>query len=128
MKVPARLREGGNLLWGYLPSSPANSDPWGKFRASPLFEASRQQYPPGWTTEDFIADPGFDRYAGDPANLPDFSLQPMSRAVDAGVVCPEHWPDPERSHDTGRPDIGAVPLGQKPWSVGVDGRISLFGS
>ncbi len=38
--------------------------PFAKFRASPLFKASREVYAPGWTTDDAVADPKFVRLAG----------------------------------------------------------------
>ena len=50
-----------------------------------------------------------------------------SPAIDAGQPIPAEWPDPLREQDKGAPDSGALPLGMKPWGVGIDGRIPLFG-
>jgi hypothetical protein len=48
------------------------------------------------------------------------SFQPagQSKAVDAGEALPAEWPDPVRAQDKGKPDIGAVPAGVKPWQMG----------
>ncbi|MCS7046629.1 MAG: hypothetical protein NZO58_09760, partial [Gemmataceae bacterium] len=116
------LREGGNLLWGINEGPNLKHDPLARFRASPLFVASRQRYAPGWTTQDRIGDPKFLRYRSDRAE-DDFRLQRGSAAVDAGVPLPRDWPDPLRVLDAGLPDAGAAPLGVEAWGVGVDGRI-----
>jgi hypothetical protein len=75
---------------------------------------------------DLFADPKFARYSpqGGPEDL---SLTPDSPAIDAGVPVPAEWPDPLRAADKGRPDIGAVPLGCKPWRIGIFGRLTVFG-
>lgn len=57
----------------------------------------------------------------------DLRLQPDSPAANAGLPVPPDWPDPLRDSDKGAPDIGALPHGADAWSVGVNGRISLFG-
>lgn len=116
LKEPWALREGGNLLWS--PRGGANADPFARFRASPLFEASQAIQPGGWTARDRFADPRF-------ASPDDFRLQEGSPAIDSGVELPADWPDPFR--ESGKPDIGALPHGGEPWGVGVDGRVPLFG-
>jgi Protein of unknown function (DUF1565) len=118
-KEPGQLREGGNLLWGLDGQAKANT--FAKLRASPLFAASKAIYEPGWTTHDVVGDPKF------AVGAVDLRLQPGSAAIDAGLAVPAKWPDPMRESDAGKPDIGALPLGAKPWSVGVNGRIPLFG-
>lgn len=49
-----------------------------------------------------------------------------SPAVNAGVKIPTDWLDPLREKDRGKPDLGAVPAGVSPWTVGVNGRIPVF--
>ncbi|MBW3540773.1 MAG: DUF1565 domain-containing protein [Planctomycetes bacterium] len=126
MKEAANVREGGNLLWGMKQGPELESHPFGKFRASPLFESSRQHYEPGWTTQDIVADPKFVKLPADRTQAADLRLQSGSPAVNAGVALPDAWPDPLRNEDDGAPDIGALPLKAEPWPVGVDGRRSVF--
>jgi hypothetical protein len=122
-KEPGLLREGGNLLWG--PDGAAKANPFAKLRASPLFKASQAIYEPGWTTHDRFGDPKFLKYGPDGVDL---RLGAGSAAIDAGLAIPPHWADPDRAADAGAPDIGALPSGAKLWTVGVDGRIPLFGA
>jgi hypothetical protein len=126
-KDAGRLREGGNILWGVKEGPAGKAAPFAKLRASPLFRASQEVYPPGWTTDDRVADPGFVSLVGDVGAPSDLRLAKGSAAVDAGVPVPAKWPDPLREADAGKPDVGAVPLGSAGWGVGVDGRIPLFG-
>jgi hypothetical protein len=120
-KQAADLREGGNLLWGAKEGPEFTGDLFGKFRSSPLFELSRVVHPPGWTTHDRVADPRFVSLEDD------LTLQPGSSAVNAGQSLPEEWPDPLRLSDANQPDSGVLPIGARPWGIGVDGRLSLFG-
>jgi len=110
----------GNLAW-CVEAGPslAGSDVLAKFRASPLFAASKKRYPPGWCASDVFADPRF--LAFDPAAKAeeDFRLEAKSPAIDAGVAIPQEWPDVLREVDAGRPDIGALPLGVGPLRVGI---------
>lgn len=116
MKAAAKVREGGNLIWGLAENQ---NDPFAAFRASSLFEESKQAYPAGWTTQDFAADPRF------VDSLKDLRLRENSPAIDAGQQLPDDWPDPLRDADAGDPDIGAIPRGTEAWGVGIDGRIPL---
>lgn len=131
-KVAGPLREGGNILWGV--NAAATSDngvretsvAFAKLRNSPIFLDSKQYYAPGWSTNDRVADPKFIRLASvDEAS--DLRLSSDSPAVDTGQVIPPSWPDPLHQADNGKPDVGAIPLGAKPWGVGINGRIPLFG-
>lgn len=153
IKEPGRLREAGNLLWGYgpapvaaaaAPKAPAKGkpakpagenagpvDPFAKFRASPFFAASKQYYPAGFTTDDRHGDPKFARGpdVAEAKSAPtDLTLQAGSPAIDLGRALPSTWPNPLADHDTGAPDAGAVPHGAKPEPIGIDGRLSLFGN
>ncbi len=121
------LREGGNLLWGINQGPAQKADPFAKLRGSKLFQDSRTVYNPGWTTQDIVANPRFVALHDHPPATSDLSLSRGSPAVDAGLELPASWPDPLREEDAGQPDIGAIPLNAKPWVVGVDGRISVFG-
>jgi hypothetical protein len=128
IKQAENLREGGNLLWGMKEGPALKADPFAKFRKSPLFQDSRKRYEPGWTTHDRIADPRFVHLPSDERVAADLRLQPGSPAVNSGQKLPAEWPDPLRTADKDEPDIGALPLGAEPWRIGVDGRLSLFGS
>jgi len=122
------MREGGNLLWGIAEGPLGTADPFSRLRKSPLFQNSKKVYEPGWTTQDIVADPRFVALHKDRREPSDLRLSGGSPAIDAGLKLPPGWPDPFREVDNGKPDIGAVPSGGKPWGVGVDGRISVFGN
>ncbi len=117
MKTAERVREGGNILWGMKDGPLMKTDPFAKFRASPLFISSKTVHPPGWTTDDRVIDPKLVAEG--------VSLQSGSPALNSGIVIPSEWPDPLREADSGAPDIGALPAGAQPWGVGVDGRVPL---
>ncbi len=127
MQRADQVREGGNLIWGLQEGPKLQADPFAKFRASKLFADSRNQYEAGWTTHDQAADPKFVRLTADDTMSPDLRLNEGSPAIDFGQPVPPEWPDPLRELDKDRPDSGALPQGAAPWTVGVDGRISLFG-
>jgi len=124
-KEAGALREGGNLLWGLKSGPSFTGDPFKKFRAGVLFKDSQKVYGPGWTTNDLVADPQFVVPPSDGV-LADLRLKAGSAAVDAGQTLPMNWTDPLRAADQGMPDIGALPLGAEAWTVGIDGRLSLF--
>lgn len=126
IKEAGQLREGGNILWSPGEGPDVESDVFAKFRTSPLFQLSQQSDEPGWTTRDRFVDPLFVSLTADRTAEIDPRLKPDSPARDAGLTVPADWPDPLREADSGDPDIGAIAHGMKPWSVGVDGRISLF--
>lgn len=127
MKQAENVREGGNILWGLREGPTLDRDPFAKFRASPLFLDSKNRYPAGWTTDDRVADPQFVRLTRDRTEAADLRLRPGSPAVNAGVPISSEWPDPLRETDRNAPEAGALPLDAKPWGVGVDGRVALFG-
>jgi hypothetical protein len=126
MKEAARIREGGNLIWG-IAQGPAADDPFAKFRSSALFEGSRKQYEPGWTTQDRFADPRFVQLMSDWTRASDLRLRSDSPAIDAGILLSDTWPDPLRDTDARQPDLGALPASVEAWGIGIDGRLSLFG-
>lgn len=127
IKEPGNVREGGNILWGVKDGPALTGDPFAKFRASPLFTASKKFYEPGLTTHDRVADPKFVSLPADDSLPVDLRLQPGSPAVNTGQSVQTEWPDPLRAADKDTPDIGTLPSGVQPWGVGVDGRIPLFG-
>jgi hypothetical protein len=122
------VRAGGNILWGVVDGPQAPAEPFAKFRASKLFAASKKHYERGLTTDDRVADPQLAKLTADEAAPVDLTLRTTSPAIDAGLPINAAWPDPLRDSDAKQPDIGALPLGLKPWGVGVDGRLSLFGA
>lgn len=127
MKQAESLREGGNVIWGLKEGPTLKADVFAKFRKSPLFQESRKQYEPGWTTHDRVADPRFVRLPSDELLAADLRLQEGSAAINTGQKLPAEWPDPLLAADKDEPDAGVLPLGAEPWRVGVDGRLSLFG-
>ena len=126
-KQAANIREGGNLIWSPKQGPTFEGDVFAKFRASPLFEDSKNRYKAGWTTHDRVADPKFVNLPNDESLPKDLRLQPGSPAIDAGRKVVDDWPDPLRLTDKGAPDIGAMPRGVDPWSIGIRGRMSVFG-
>lgn len=128
MQRPENLREGGNILWGLKDGPAYSGDMFAKFRTTSLYTGSQQRYKPGWTTHDKVINPRFsNQVASNYLTLLDLRLQPDSPAVNAGQTLPSAWPDSLRDADKGAPDIGALPAGVKPWGIGVNGRLSLFG-
>jgi len=112
-----------NLHWSLREGPGYAGDFFGKFRASPLFAASRRQYAPGWSANDLFADPKFAALDADATRPLDLHLREDSPAIGAGVALPAEWPDSLRSSDGARPDMGALPHGGAPLMVGVRGRI-----
>ncbi len=121
------MREGGNLLWGLKEGPTHTVDPFAKLRSLPLFVDSKRVYEPGWTTNDIVADPRFAHLNENHRVPSDLRLSEGSAAIDTGLDIPISWPDPDREADAGKPDIGAIPFGGKPWGVGVNNRIPVFG-
>lgn len=107
-----------NLYWSVKDGPKQDEDYFDKLHQSPLFEASKKQYAPGWGAEDLFADP---RFMGDVSNKKtyDVRLERGSPAIDAGVKLPADWPDPLREQDAGKPDLGALPLGAELFPIGL---------
>ncbi len=106
------LEVDANLLWGVAAGERPNF--FDKFRKSKEFLASQSRYPPGWGARDIYADPRFVNVA-----IGDVRLQRGSPAIDAGIAIPTSWPDSLRGIDRGKPDLGALPEGAPPPSVGA---------
>ena len=117
----------GNLFWSMTDGLTFQREWCLKFRQSPEFIASQQQYPPGWTAHDRYADPKFTSYSTKWPEVADVRLQAESPAVDAGVELPQELANPLRSHDAGQPDIGAIARGQQVPRIGCFGRFDLCG-
>jgi hypothetical protein len=126
--APTDFQADGNLMWSLAAGSGHVEGFLQAFRRSEAFEASKQLYPPGWTSHDQFADPRFASVTADWRSPVDLTLRPDSPAINAGVELPADWPDPLRTADAGAPDIGALPAGVAPWPVGVNGRLSCFGT
>lgn len=124
--LPVDFQADGNLHWGY-DADATSANLFGRFRGSPDFETSKRLYAPGWTTNDIVGDPGFADFDGDLDSDIDVRLSAASAARDAGVSLTKDWPDPLRRIDAGRPDIGAVPFDAELSTVGIGGRLDIFG-
>jgi hypothetical protein len=122
-KVDAEID--GNLMWGAADGAGQGSDFFVKNRG-PL--AKKFPPPERWMKHDQFADPKFAELTTDPKAPFNATLQESSPAIDAGVAVPAEWFDPLRAEDKGAPDQGALPLGAKPWNVGVAGRLTAFGN
>lgn len=89
-----------------------------RYRQSPAFTESKQAYPPGYTANSVAADPRLVKANPQWPQPNDYRLQQGSAANDAGAVLPKEWPDSRKAQDKGQPDIGALPLGSPPLTVG----------
>jgi hypothetical protein len=116
----------GNLHWSYDTQATAETL-FGRFRGSPGFETSKRLYRPGWTVNDVVSDPAFAAFNPSAESTVDVRLTAGSPARDAGVTLATDWPDPLGRVDSGRPDIGAVPIGADVSTVGINGRLDIFG-
>lgn len=125
LKPTVDLQIDGNLYWSLAQREKA--DFLTKFRGSKVFAESKGRYAPGFGARDRFADPKLANFSADWKNAIDLRLEPGSPAIDAGLDLAQDWPDPVRSVDKGKPDIGALPVGAEPWRVGVQGRLSMFG-
>ena len=108
----------GNLSWSFSGGAKFDGDFFAAFRNVKILETTRKRYPPGWATNSRFGDP---RFVSNPKNWPDpgdIRIRKGSPAINAGVPIPSDWPDPLRQLDKGKPDIGALPLGAKPFVVG----------
>jgi hypothetical protein len=121
------LQTDGNLFWSAGQGPSFRGDLFAKFRSSKDSQASKARYSPGWGASDRFMDPRFGAFRADWKQPMDLSLQSDSPAINAGVTVAAEWPDPLRAADEGKPDVGALPLGGKPWQVGVRGRLTMFG-
>ena len=110
--------EDGNLFWSNQAEPKVTEKFFTKFRASEEFNLSKKLHPPGSSSQSLLADPKFLKVVADPANANDYRLSKESPAVDTGVMLPEDWPDPLRKADSGKPDLGALPLNTEPFKVG----------
>ena len=108
----------GNLHWG-VKDGPQYKG--GLLRQVPPVAAVRgeqEALSAGLVAHDLFADPRFQVAGRTKLRSSDLRLQKGSPAIDAGVEVPADWPDPLRKQDTGRPDIGALPLGAEPFQAG----------
>lgn len=117
VKASPDLEIDGNLFWSAA-HGPAE-DFLGRFR--------KKNSAPGLGAHDRFGDPKFAQFSSDWRAPLDLRLEPGSAAIDAGIELPGAWPDPVRTQDTGKPDVGVLPLGGTAWRIGVRGRLTLFG-
>ena len=125
--LPIDFQADGNLHWSFEAAS-ASDELLQKFRDSADFKSSKHWYPAGWAAHDVVASPRFVVFDANWQAAVNLGLKASSPAIDAGVKLPSEWPDPLRDRDTGKPDIGVLPVDASPWRIGVRGRLSVFGS
>ena len=119
----------GNLHWGLREGPGVVGDFFKTHGRRGAFR--RKPYPKSWMVHDVFADPKLTPIDGAGPHRVGVILAAGSAAIDAGAALPGGpegpWHDPLRESDRGQPDIGAVPAGQKPWTVGIGGRVTLTG-
>ena len=108
----------GNLHWCLDTSVEVPDGFLDKVRNSKFSEANKQQYPPGWSSRSFVADPRLVKFDRDANAVCDYRLQENSPAIGAGIVLPDELEDPLRPKDGARPDIGALPRGAGMFAAG----------
>ncbi|MDP7018567.1 MAG: right-handed parallel beta-helix repeat-containing protein [Pirellulaceae bacterium] len=113
----------GNLHWGILDGPQYQGDYFE--REGRGYAYRKAERPAAWMANDQFGDPKFSRLDAAPDGLWRPTLKADSPAVKSGVAIPEQWFDPLREAGGAQPDLGAIPLDVKPWSVGIRGRISL---
>jgi len=123
--VPEGYEIDGNLHWGLLDGPSYKGDFFKQMGRRMAFR--KMPYPERWMRNDVFADPKFRKLTSGWEDDFDLSLNRGSPAENMGVKVPEKWPDPLRASDPGRPDLGAMPMGTKPWRVGIRGRLDLNG-
>ncbi|NQV25111.1 MAG: right-handed parallel beta-helix repeat-containing protein [Rhodopirellula sp.] len=107
----------GNIHWGLLDGPAYQEDFFVKHSNWRSFPDRTK--PEGWMEHDLFADPKLTRLTADANADFDPSLQSSSPAVDAGVTISPDWFDPLKAQDSGKPDIGALPLGVQTEPVGL---------
>lgn len=113
-----RGQSDGNLFWSPKANEKTSAAVFNRYRASKAFTDSKTVYPPGFTANSKVGDPRFLKATPTWPTVGDYRLQKGSAASNAGVKIPAEWPDTLRKQDAGKPDIGALPLGSKPFSAG----------
>jgi len=108
----------GNLHWKPGANTETQQSFFKQFRQSPTFAASKRKYAPGWTAQDLFADPLLKQPPQEGSESFGCDVQSESPTIDAGVALPQHFPDPCRKIDQGKPDIGAVPHGSQHATLG----------
>lgn len=106
----------GNLHWCVDTSAKLPDRFLSGPQGSTFSKANKPNYPAGWCANDAVGDPKMLRF--EPINQADWRIAKNSPAVGRGVTLPNEWKDPLRQIDGKRPDIGALPGGSKPFSVG----------
>ncbi|GIW78659.1 MAG: hypothetical protein KatS3mg105_0466 [Gemmatales bacterium] len=115
----------GNLHWG-VADGPSYKGDFFKNQGR-QFAFRNKEWPREWMRRDLFADPKFAKLTLNINDSAELTLRESSPAINAGVNIPDSWFDPLRMADQGVPDIGAFPHGQKPWQIGVRGRMHVFG-
>jgi hypothetical protein len=126
LSAPAHdLQIDGNLHWCPLADAKLPANFLEQVRKCAASERNRKTHPTGWAANDLVGDPRFVSFAPDPAARNDYRLHKDSPAAGKGVVLPKEWEDPLRPAASGKPDIGALPLGGEPPHFGRHGRVTF---
>ena len=112
------MQADGNLHWSVADGPHYEGDFFAKFRSSPIFAASQRKYDGGWASRDLFANPRFHQLVAEWRKPLNVRPRKNSPVINAGIKLPQDWPDPLRSNDLGKPDIGAVPVGVETCRVG----------
>lgn len=107
-----------NLFWSPTATPAAADSYFARYRKSPQHLASKEVYPAGSSTNSLVADPQFMQVDMSETAENDYRPRPGSPVVNAGVILPQEWPNALTDQDSGKPDIGLLPLGAKMFPVG----------
>ncbi len=124
-KTPHDIQCDGNLHWCSNPKAIVPKNYLQRARQSPGAKANGKSYPAGWAARSVLGDPQFLKFTSKETVRNDYRLKKTSPALGKGLVLPKDLEDPIRPRAGARPDIGALPLGHKPFRVGRNGRISV---
>ena len=111
------LKFGGNLNWSFDPGSAPHESFLVNLKKAIAKSTKQDATKTDIKITDQMANPQFVDTTPWATNVCDIRLTPKSPAVNAGVLLPVDWPDPLRTEDKGKPDLGALPLGSEPFHV-----------
>ena len=118
----ADIQVDGNLHWNPLPTAKVPPNFFEKLRTHKLSESNKDKYPAGFGLNELTGDPRFASFKVETPATNDYRVGEGSAAIGKGVELPADWPDPLRPSNGTRPDIGALPRGAGPLSVGLKGN------
>ncbi len=113
----------GNLHWCADPDVKLPERYLEKARECLASQENKSGDQTGWAANSIVGDPKFLKYVRDPKIENDYRLQQTSPAIRRGIMLPGELNDPLRPDGESRPDVGALPVGSKPFAVGRYGRV-----